>query len=46
VKLVYEQHSDASLFMHDLPLVPDAHLFGTLGGLFGAVLPRRASKSL
>ena len=40
VKLVYEQHPGASLFEGDLPLVPAAHLFGALGGLLGAVLPR------
>jgi len=46
VKLVYEQYGGASLFMQALPLVPDAHLFGALGGLLGAALPRRAVKSL
>lgn len=46
VKLAYEQHSGASLFEGDLPLVPAAHLFGALGGLIGAVLPRAAAKPL
>jgi hypothetical protein len=46
VKLVYEQQSGASLFDADLPLVPAAHLFGALGGLIGAVLPRAAAKPL
>jgi rhomboid family GlyGly-CTERM serine protease len=46
VKLVYEQQSGASLFDGDLPLVPAAHLFGALGGLIGAVLPRAATKPL
>lgn len=46
VKLVYEQHSSASLFMQQLPLVPDAHLFGALGGLLGAWLPRQSAKPL
>jgi rhomboid family GlyGly-CTERM serine protease len=46
VKLVYEQHSGASVFAGDLPLVPDAHLFGALGGLIGAWLPQRAGKPL
>src|SRR5450631_3036390 len=46
VKLVYEQQSGASLFEGDLPLVPAAHLFGTLGGLFAVALPRKAAKPL
>jgi rhomboid family GlyGly-CTERM serine protease len=50
VKLIYEQHSGASVFIGDLPLVPDAHLFGALGGLIGALisarLPQRAPKPL
>jgi rhomboid family GlyGly-CTERM serine protease len=46
VKLVYEQQSGASLFEGDLPLVPAAHLFGTLGGLLAALLPRSAAKPL
>jgi len=41
VKLIYEQHSGASVFAGTLPLVPDAHLFGALGGLAGAVLSAR-----
>jgi rhomboid family GlyGly-CTERM serine protease len=36
VKLIYEQHSGASIFAGGLPLVADAHLFGALGGLIGA----------
>jgi rhomboid family GlyGly-CTERM serine protease len=46
VKLVYEQQSAASLFEADLPLVPAAHLFGTLGGLIAALLPRVTTKPL
>src|SRR5450755_1107830 len=46
VKLVYEQQSGASLFEGDLPLVPAAHLFGTLGGLLAALLPRAPAKPL
>ncbi len=46
VKLAAEQYGGASLFMHDLPLVPDAHLFGVLGGLLGAWLPRPSTKPL
>jgi len=45
-KLVYEQNSGASLFEGDLPLVSAAHLFGALGGLIGAVLPRTPAKPL
>jgi rhomboid family GlyGly-CTERM serine protease len=40
VKLVYEQQSGGSLFVGDLPLVPDAHVLGALGGLFAAFIPR------
>jgi rhomboid family GlyGly-CTERM serine protease len=36
IKLIYEQHSGASVFAGSLPLVADAHLFGALGGLIGA----------
>lgn len=39
VKLVYEQQAGGSLFAADLPLVPDAHLLGALGGLTAAFLP-------
>jgi rhomboid family GlyGly-CTERM serine protease len=50
VKLIYEQHSGTSVFASALPLVPDAHLFGALGGLSGALisarLPQRGSKPL
>jgi rhomboid family GlyGly-CTERM serine protease len=46
VKLVYEQQSGSSLFEGDLPLVSAAHLFGTLGGLLGALLPRAPAKPL
>lgn len=46
VKLIYEQRSGASIFAHDLQLVPDAHLFGVLGGLLGVWLPRPSAKSL
>ena len=41
IKLVYEQ-SGSSLFVHDVPPVADAHLFGTLGGL--TALPCRGRK--
>lgn len=40
VKLVYEQQTGTSLFEAGLPLVPDAHLFGALGGLFASFVPR------
>ena len=46
VKLVYEQQSGASLFDGELPLVSAAHRYGTLGGLIGALLPRRPAKPL
>jgi rhomboid family GlyGly-CTERM serine protease len=46
VKLVYEQQAGASLFDGELPLVSAAHLYGTLGGLIGALLPRRPAKPL
>jgi rhomboid family GlyGly-CTERM serine protease len=46
VKLVYEQQSGTSLFEGELPLVPAAHLYGTLGGLIGALLPRTRPKPL
>jgi rhomboid family GlyGly-CTERM serine protease len=46
VKLVYEQQSGASLFDGALPLVAVAHLYGTLGGTLGAVLPRVSGKPL
>ena len=44
VKLVYEQQSAPACLTGDLPLVPDAHLFGALGGLIGA-LSRRACRA-
>jgi rhomboid family GlyGly-CTERM serine protease len=40
VKLIYEQQSGTSLFAGELPLVPDAHLFGALGGLTASFVPR------
>ncbi len=40
VKLIYEQQSGNSLFVAGVPLVPDAHLFGTLGGLTASFVPR------
>ncbi len=43
-KLVYEQRSGASVFDGDLPLVPDAHLFGALGGLTGVLVSARMSQ--
>jgi rhomboid family GlyGly-CTERM serine protease len=46
VKLIYEQQSGASLFDGELPLVSAAHLYGTLGGLIGALPPRRPAKPL
>jgi rhomboid family GlyGly-CTERM serine protease len=44
VRLVYEQQSGRSLLMGDLPLLADAHLFGVLGGLIGAFVPRPAAE--
>jgi rhomboid family GlyGly-CTERM serine protease len=44
VKLLYEQQMGSSLLLHDLPLVADAHLFGALGGLIGAFVPRTAAR--
>jgi rhomboid family GlyGly-CTERM serine protease len=46
IKLIYEQHSGASVFAGDLPLVGDAHLFGALGGLIGGWSPLRRRKPL
>ncbi|HEY4973764.1 MAG TPA: hypothetical protein VII41_09155, partial [Steroidobacteraceae bacterium] len=46
VKLVYEQQSGASLFNADLPLVGAAHLYGALGGMLAALLPRAPAKPL
>jgi rhomboid family GlyGly-CTERM serine protease len=46
VKLLYEQQSGASLLDGALPLVGAAHLYGTLGGVIGAVLPRALRKPL
>ena len=46
VKLIYEQQSGVSLFDGELPLVSTAHLYGALGGLIAALLPRAAPKSL
>jgi rhomboid family GlyGly-CTERM serine protease len=46
VKLIYEQQSGLSVFEGELPLVPAAHLFGALGGLAGAMIPRAAAKPL
>jgi hypothetical protein len=46
VKLFYEQHSGASLFLGNVPLVADAHLFGTLGGLTASFVPRPRLKQL
>jgi rhomboid family GlyGly-CTERM serine protease len=46
VKLAYEHHSGASVFASDLPLLPEAHLYGVLGGLLGAWLPRPTGKPL
>ncbi len=46
VKLLYEQHSGASLFLGNVPLVADAHLFGTLGGLTASFVPRPQLKRL
>src|SRR6185437_9867985 len=44
VKLLYEQQAGSSLFLHALPLVTDAHVFGALGGLIGAFVPRLAAR--
>ena len=46
VKLLYEQHAGSSLFVGDVPLVPEAHLFGTLGGLTASFVPRPPVKPL
>ncbi len=46
VKMLYEQQVGASLIMHDLPLIADAHLFGALGGLTAAFLPRPGAAPL
>jgi rhomboid family GlyGly-CTERM serine protease len=49
-KLIYEQLHGTSVLAAGLPLVPQAHLYGALGGLLGAVLgrrrPRRAPEPL
>jgi rhomboid family GlyGly-CTERM serine protease len=44
VKLVYEQQLGSSVFAGNLPLVPDAHVLGALGGLIGAFLPRQRAQ--
>ena len=46
VKLFYEQHSGASLFLGNVPLVADAHLLGSLGGLTASLVPRPQVKRL
>ena len=46
VKLVYEQSTGMSAVDSELPVLPDAHLFGVLGGLIGAWLPGLRAKSL
>jgi rhomboid family GlyGly-CTERM serine protease len=46
IKMVYEHQSGTSLFEGRLPLVPDAHLYGALGGLIAAFVPRSAPKPL
>lgn len=46
VKLIYEQRSGASVFEPSLPLIPQAHLYGALGGVLGAFVPRSSAKSL
>jgi rhomboid family GlyGly-CTERM serine protease len=46
VKLLYEQQSGASLFLGNVPLVADAHLFGSLGGLTASFMPRPQLKQL
>jgi rhomboid family GlyGly-CTERM serine protease len=46
VKLLYEQRVGGSVFLHDMPVVPDAHMFGTLGGLLGAFVPRARARRL
>jgi rhomboid family GlyGly-CTERM serine protease len=40
-KLGYEQLHGTSVLISDLPLVPQAHLYGALGGLSAAVIGRR-----
>jgi rhomboid family GlyGly-CTERM serine protease len=37
VKLLYEQFAAASVLMPGVPLVPQAHLLGVVGGLLGAL---------
>jgi rhomboid family GlyGly-CTERM serine protease len=44
VKLLYEQRLGGSVFLQDLPVVPDAHMLGVLGGLIAALLPRGAAR--
>lgn len=46
VKLFYEQQAGGSLFLSDVPLVADAHVFGTLGGLTASFVPRPEVKRL
>ncbi len=49
-KLIYEQLHGTSVLAQDLPLVPQAHLYGALGGLVGMLIgarhPRGTPKSL
>jgi rhomboid family GlyGly-CTERM serine protease len=49
-KLIYEQLHGTSVLAEGLPLVPQAHLYGALGGLIGMVIggrrPRGAPKPL
>jgi rhomboid family GlyGly-CTERM serine protease len=46
VKLIYEQQSGLSVFDRELPLVSVAHMYGALGGLVAAMVPRSAAKPL
>ncbi len=45
-KLIYEQLHGTSVLSPGLPLVPEAHLYGTLGGLAGALRPSRHPRSV
>jgi rhomboid family GlyGly-CTERM serine protease len=49
-KLIFEQLHGTSLFAQSLPLVPQAHLYGALGGLIGMLIgaqrPRGAAKPI
>lgn len=46
VKLAYEQLHGVSALSPDLPVVPQAHAFGVIGGLLGVLGTRRDPKPL